>query len=257
VHPLVRLFDGFLIHSRGGNGAPLSQSPEPVVNAPQVVRIREDLREPVMTFQTETDLMTLGSLPSRQPDTSHVRLWEVAGTAHADTYSLVVGFQDIGNSSTAAEILVTSEPIPGIIQCESPINSGPQHFVLNAAIAALDRWVRGEGAPPTAPLLEVAGDPPAYVVDELGNVHGGIRTSWVDVPIAKLSGLGQRGGSFCGIFGTTVPFDAATLAGLYPTHEAYVSAVTASTDAAVAAGFLRAADAPLIKQAAAESDIGS
>jgi hypothetical protein len=69
--------------------------------------------------------------------------------------------------------------------------------------------------------------------------------------------LGQRGGSFCGIFGTTVPFDAATLAGLYPTHEAYVSAVTASTDAAVAAGFLRAADAPLIKQAAAESDIGS
>ena len=29
IHPLVHLYDGFLIHSRGGGGAALSQAPQP------------------------------------------------------------------------------------------------------------------------------------------------------------------------------------------------------------------------------------
>ncbi|MFN8028177.1 MAG: alpha/beta hydrolase domain-containing protein [Acidimicrobiia bacterium] len=41
------------------------------------------------------------------------------------------------------------------------------------------------------------------------------------MPVAKLSGLGQSGQSFCGIFGTTVPFDAAKIAQLYPSHAAF------------------------------------
>lgn len=256
VHPLVRLYDGFLVHSRGGNGAPLSQSPEPDIAAPAVARIRTDLSEPVLTFQTETDLITLGYLPARQPDSRNFRLWEVAGTAHADTYTLVVGFGDKGDTTAGAELLVVANPIPGFIECDTPINSGYQHFVLKAAVHALDRWVRGEGAPPAAPLLELAGDPPAYVLDELGNVRGGIRTPSVDVPLATLSGLGQTGGNFCRIFGTTVPFDDAMLADLYPTHAGYVAAVNDATDSAVDAGFIRPADAEMIKQAAEESDIG-
>jgi len=256
VHPLVRLYDGFLIHSRGGGSAPLSQAPEPAVANPPVVRIRDDLQEPVLTFQTETDLITLGYLAARQPDGSRFRLWEVAGTAHADTYTLVVGFQDKGDSPAAAELVLTAVPIPGFIECDRPINSGPQHFVLKAAIAALDRWIRGEGTPPMAPRLEVAGEPAVFVLDELGNARGGIRTPAVDVPIATLSGLGQSGGTFCGIFGTTVPFDVEPLAQLYPDHDAYVSAVNEATDSAVEAGFIRPADGQLIKAAAAESDIG-
>jgi hypothetical protein len=252
VHPLARLYDGFLIHSRGGNGAPLSQSPEPEVSVPDVVRIRTDLAEPVLTFQTETDLITLGYLPARQPDGPRFRLWEAAGTAHADTYTLIVGFDDTGEDNAAAECVVSSSPIPNIIDCATPINSGPQHVVLKAAIAALDRWVRGEGEPAMAPRLEVAGMPAEFVLDDFGNVRGGIRTPAVDVPIATLSGLGQTGSNFCRIFGTTVPFDAATLADLYPTTADYVSAVSAAADSAVAAGFIRPADAEIIKAGAAE-----
>jgi len=107
-----------------------------------------------------------------------------------------------------------------------------------------------------APRLEVAGEPAVFVLDELGNARGGIRTPAVDVPIATLSGLGQSGGTFCGIFGTTVPFDVEPLAQLYPDHDAYVSAVNEATDSAVEAGFIRPADGQLIKAAAAESDIG-
>src|SRR5262249_4168405 len=107
VDPLVRVYDGFLVHSRGGGGAALSQAPEPVVPVSGVAHIRSDVRVPVLTFQTETDLIGLGYFPDRQPDSSHFRLWETAGTAHADTYTLSVGMNDLGNSTDAAKILVT------------------------------------------------------------------------------------------------------------------------------------------------------
>lgn len=256
VHPLVRLFDGFLVHSRGGGSAALSQEPEPAVATPAVVRVRTDLDEPVLTFQTETDLITLGYLPARQPDSDSFRLWEAAGTAHADTYTLLVGFTDKGDTTRGAELIVEAAPIPGFIECDSPINSGPQHFVLKAAVHALDQWVRGAGAPPSAPLLDVdsAG---SFVLDDFGNVRGGIRTAAVDVPLAILSGLGQSGGNFCRIFGTTMPFDDAMLRTLYPTREAYVGAVTHATDDAVARGYIRPADAEIIKAAAEEADLGA
>jgi hypothetical protein len=255
VHPLVGIYDGFLIHSRGGGSAPLSQAPQAEVPAPAIVRTRTDLRAPVLTFETETDLIALGYVNARQPDGPSFRLWEVAGTAHADTYTLVVGFGDLG-TPRGAEVLITTMPIPGIIACDRPINSGYQHFVLKAAIAALDRWVRNpDDAPPVAPRLEVSGDPPAFALDSFGNVRGGIRTPIVDVPIAVLSGLGQTGETFCSLFGTTVPFNAEMLVALYPTHEDYVAAVNDATDRAVDAGFIRPADAPLIKTAATESAI--
>ena len=255
IHPLVGVFDGFLIHSRGGSGAALSQVPQPAIGAPSVAHIRGDLTVPVLVFETETDLITLRYLPDRQDDAALFRLWEVAGTSHADTYTLTVGSTDKGDSPDVANILVTTSPIPNIIVCDTPINSGPQHWVLKAALAALDRWVRGGDAPATAPRLEIAGDPAAYVLDDLGNVRGGIRTPYVDAPIAKLSGLGQSGGSFCGIFGTTVCFDDATRTALYPTPDDYATAVNESTDAAVAAGFILEPDGALIKAAAAASGV--
>ena len=85
---------------------------------------------------------------------------------------------------------------------------------------------------------------------------GGIRTPAVDAPVAMLSGLGQTGSSFCFLFGTTVPFDDATRAALYPTGKAYVSAVARSARAAVRAGFLLRPDARAIRKSAAASGVG-
>jgi hypothetical protein len=257
VHPLAEVYDGFLVHSRGGGGTPLSQAPQPAIGVPASAQLRNDLRVPVLVFETETDLITLGYFPDRQPDSPRFRLWEVPGTAHADTYLLVVGRTDLGNSPAAAELVLTSSPIPGLITCGQPINSGPQHFVLNAGVAALDRWVRHGKPPSHAPRLEIAtGPPPMLMLDVHGNALGGIRTPAVDVPIATFSGLGQTGSTFCFLFGTTVPFDRATLGALYPGHETYVSAVAKATNRAVRAGFIVKPDGRLIKAAAAESDIG-
>jgi len=255
IDPRDRVYDGYFVHSRGGGGAALSQDPQPAINLPEVARFRGDLRVPVMLLQTETDLIVLGYLPDRQADGPLLRLWEVAGTSHADTYTLGAGFSDLGGDPAVAAVVENSSPIPGIIDCARPVNSGPQHFVVNAALHALERWVRLGAPPPRAPRLEVAGED--FVLDEHGNVLGGIRTNYVDAPIAKLSGLGQTGGGFCFIFGTTDLFDEATLDMLYPDHASYVAAVEEATDRAVRGRFVLPPDADLIVEQAEQSDIGS
>ena len=255
IHPRDDIFDGFLIHSRGSLlPAPLSQAPLEMIATPGATRIRDDINVPVLTFQAETDLTLLGFLPARQPDSERFRLWEVAGTAHADTYTTVVGLTDRGGSPDVAEIVITTRPQPFAPACGAPINSGPHHWVLKAAVDALNRWVREGVPPPIAPRLEVAGN--RLVRDEHGNAVGGIRTPQVDVPIATLSGEGQAGSLFCLLFGTTVPFSAEKLAALYPTQADYVTAFHAATDAAVEAGFLLPADAALMKTHAETQSLG-
>lgn len=258
VHPLADIYDGFLVHSRGNIGAALSEAPQPVIPVPGAAPIRSDLNVPVLTFETESDLGLLGYLPARQPDSDRFRLWEVAGTAHADAYTTVIGFTDLGDSPDAARLVETTMPVPlpGFM-CPVPINSGPQHYVLNAALAALNRWVREGTLPPIAPRLEVAGSPPTIVRDANGNALGGIRTPQVDAPIATIKGDGQTGSILCLLFGSTAKFDEAMLAALYPDHDAYVAAFNAATDDAVQAGFLVSTDAELMKTFAAESDIGN
>ncbi|MBM4361431.1 MAG: hypothetical protein FJ104_02030 [Deltaproteobacteria bacterium] len=255
LHLREHAYDAYLVHSRGAGAAPLSQEPEEDHPVASPAYLRDDLDVPVLTFQAETDLFGLGFHADRQADTALHRTWEVAGTAHADLYTLQVGPPDRGDDPSVAGIQLVAEPIPGIVKCDAPVNAGPQHFVLKAGFAGLEQWMRGGDALPGAPLLEVAGDPPALVRDTHGIAEGGTRTPHVDVPTATLSG-DAVGGGLCMLFGSTVPFDAAKLASLYPTHAEYVTKVKASTAAAVAAGYLLAPDAALIDQQAELSDIG-
>jgi hypothetical protein len=256
IHPLADIYDGYLVHSRGSLGVPLSEAPQPAIAVPGTAQIRSDLNVPVLTFETETDLVLLGYLAARQPDSERFRLWEVAGTAHADTYTVVVGSTDRGDSPDAAKLVVSTMAIPGFT-CSIPVNSGPQHFVLNAAFDALNRWVRDGTPPPSAPRFAADPGPPVTIArDANGNVTSGIRTPQMDVPIATLSGEGQSGSIVCALFGTTLPFDDATLSALYADHAAYVAAFDAATDQAVQAGFILPPDAELMKAAAAQSDIG-
>ncbi|MBA2280009.1 MAG: alpha/beta hydrolase domain-containing protein [Actinomycetota bacterium] len=58
-----------------------------------------------------------------------------------------------------------------------------------------------------------------------------------------LSGEAAPAGDIlCMLFGSSTPFDAATLASLYPTRDSYLDAFDAALDETVAAGFARAAD---------------
>jgi len=91
----------------------------------------------VLTLQTETDLTFLNYFAARQDDSNRFRLWEIAGTSHADAYT-GVGQTDLGNSPDIVALIITNSPVEGIITCNLPVNSGPQHFVVNAAFAAIN-----------------------------------------------------------------------------------------------------------------------
>lgn len=259
VHPLAHVYNGYLIHSRGGYGfPPLSEAPQAQIDTPPGTLIRVDGDVPVLVFETESDVTMLDYFTARQDDSLNFRLWEVAGTAHADTYTLGVGSTDLGDSpDVAAVVFGMTDVYGGILQCDQPINSGPQHYVLNAAFKKLIRWVRTGRAPASAPRLIVTPGAPATInVDEHGNALGGVRTPWVDTPIATFGGA-QAGSLLCTIFGTTTPFDAAKLASLYPTHEAFTDAFNRSLRQAVQLGWIVRRDARLIREWAAASSIGN
>ena len=258
IQPLAHSYDGFLVHSRGGGSAPLSQAPQADVPTPPVVYFRPDLGVPVLAVETETDLMVLEYLPDRQADSAGFRLWEAAGTAHADDYISNLGAGDDGRGAAGlaglAAMLSPPAGTPGF-SCGRPINTGEGHYVVDAAVYALNRWAATGIPPARAPRLQVTAAGTGFVLDANGNARGGVRTPAVEVPVATLSGLGQSGASFCFLFGTTVPLSAARLAALYPSHARFVARWSADTLTGVARGFLRPADAAELISAAAKSSI--
>jgi Alpha/beta hydrolase domain len=268
VDPLAKVYDGFLIHSRFGPSSRLDGASMMGASAslPQPTRLRTDLRVPVLTVITETDLIG-GGLPgfygARQPDYGHLRVWEVPGTAHADMYTFLVGFMDSG-STPLDKLAAAWQPTDKILgmQLAKPINSGPQHhYVVQAALFNLDRWIK-TGHPPSgaAPMKVTASadKPPALVLDANGETEGGVRTPWVDVPIARLSGIGNSGSPLAGLAGVTESFDAATLDRLYPGGKSeYLKKFDASLDSAIKAGFILPADRQEILDLAALAYHGS
>lgn len=248
VDPLAKVYDGVLIQARGGSSAPLDgirmdrARPEFFSNP---VRIREDVRVPVLTVQSETDVLQLMSGIARQDDTDMIRLWEIAGAAHADTYLLGAAAQDHPGIAPEklAELVAPSANVMGM-QLGKPVNAGPQqHYVMQAAVVQLDRWLRDGTPPPEAARLALSADGKAFELDDNGNVRGGIRTPWVDVPTAVLSGLAQEGPGFARLFGSTEPFAADRLKALYPGGKTeYLSRFEAALDSAVSAGVILAGD---------------
>jgi hypothetical protein len=234
VQPLTQMFDGFLIHSRGGSAAPLGEPDKGIDVAGSIggkpTQVRTDGEAPVMVVETETDLLgILSYLPARQDDSERFRLWEIAGTAHADKFQI--------------------GPVEEALGCSQPINRGQQAYVLRAALRSLDTWVSDGTAPPEADRLSVDTDatPPAYVLDDLGIAGGGIRTPAVDAPVDVLSGMpGPDSSIICLLMGTTTPLDDTKLAGLYESRDQYEADYEAATDAMIDAGFALGDDRDLL-----------
>jgi Alpha/beta hydrolase domain len=233
VAPAAKVYDGYLIHSNGAAGAPLSGTQRP----PVPTLLRTDLNRPVLNFETETDV--LGHLPARQADDRNHRLWEATGTAHVDNDALtLIGFQDHRQNPQDIDSGCTARP-----------NIAPEAYLFDTAYAALDTWVRTGRAPAQAPRMQINAEGTGLARDAMGNGLGGIRLPQIAVPTATLTGTGNTpadanpNSRFCVLFGTTTPFTPATLAALYPTHAAYVRAFTAATATLVRQGFLLPADA--------------
>jgi len=228
VAPLTDAFDGYFVHSRGASGLPLAAPGKPAGIADSLGRapaiFRTDQDTPILDAQTESDTGLLESLAARQPDDAHFRLWEVAGTAHADAHLL------------GAEA--------SLLDCGLPVNNGPMHVVAKAALHALDQWMRTGTPPPSAPRFDITtGAKPAVVRDADGIVFGGIRTPLVDVPVDVLSSfVAPNASTICVLSGSTKPLSDARLAQLYPSRTDYLQRYNADADQAIASGYVLAAD---------------
>jgi hypothetical protein len=217
----TNVFDGFFVHSRSSSAAHPDGTRD-ARGADVRFRFRDDLDVPVIAVETETDINLMRYGTARQPDTDNLRVWEVAGTAHADFY------------------LLDSEFAP----CPAGINRGPSHYLTESGMAALLAWTeKGEAPPHGQRLKTTAPDSVDIVRDADGNALGGIRTPAVDVPAATLTGAAAPGAPvLCALFGGTTPFDEAELAERYGTKEKYLEAFDKALDSVIAKGFVRKAD---------------
>lgn len=264
VDRLARVYDGFFIHSRFGSASSLSGVPmgggagAGAVVVPPHVRFRPDLRVPVLSLITETDLLgarLTGYAGSRRPDDARLRVWELAGAAHADNYMFGGAFIDSGKQGIAALAKVFQPSRQGPMGPETvALNPGmPHHYVTQAAVVAIDRWVRTGRSPASTPLMLLApGAAPAAVRDAHGIARGGIRTPWTDVPTVRLSGQGDPK-SFIGMLaGSGEPMTKAELATLYPGGKTeYLRRFTVALDKSITAGHVLAADRQEILEIAA------
>jgi len=244
----TKVFDGYLLHSRFGTAAALDGTSifvSSLSSNPMKPQVRADVRVPVMTVITETDLIGAarpGYLEARQEDSERFRLWEIAGTAHADNYMLQVGSMDSG-VAPIEQLAEAFAPTKLLMGMELPyfINFAPQHhYVLQSALRRLHDWVRSGHLPATAKRLETKQPGvPELVVDYHGIACGGIRTPWVEVPIALTSGVSGDPGGIAGLFGSGEPFSQLMLDQLYPEGKSdYLQRFASSLSDAIAAGFL-------------------
>lgn len=246
VDPLARVYDGFFIHSRFGMAAALDGSGMGIrPEDPAFVRFRPDLRVPVLALITETDLID-GRRPgynrARRPDDRRLRVWEVPGAAHADNYMFGGGNRDNGRLPIAelAKVFVPSRQGPLSLEAV-PLNPGlPHHYVGQAAVAALDSWLRTGRPPASTQRIAMA----ANVADDVrrdahGIALGGVRSPWTDVPTIRLSGKGDPKSFVGSLAGSGVQLTKAELAALYPGGKAeYLRKFAAALDAAVRAGHI-------------------
>jgi len=97
---------------------------------------------------------------------SQLRVFEFAGMAHIDSRDAAAYYPD---------------------PCKMPISRFPMAIYMSVALDYLFKWVDKGMTPPHADRfyvdLNTENDGSMFALDEFGNVKGGIRTTYVDVPV--------------------------------------------------------------------------
>lgn len=234
IHPLdVKangrpIYDAYLIAMASGP-TPINQCAAPIPAGDPRRQIR-NAGVPVVRVMSQSDYLT--SIRARLTDNdeppNQMRNYEIAGAAHATP-------DELNFAAAPADIEKGGRAVPPMSCNEGPRSRFPNGPAFNAIFRNLDIWVRKGIPPPRAEQIKVENGKP--VLDAQGNVTGGVRSPFVDVPVSAWYG-NSTGESFCRIAGHEVPFDNTRLKQLYPTHGAYVKAVRDDVSKLVAERFL-------------------
>jgi hypothetical protein len=246
IHPLdveangKPMFDGYLLGTPV-LGTPINQCGAPIPgNDPR--RLVHNTGVPVIRVMTQSDYLL--AIAARQPDSDTApqlfRNYELAGAGHATP-------DELHFSAAPADITKGGQTVPPMNCKEGPRSRFPSSVGFNAAWSNLVDWVRKDIPAPRAEPIRVENG--KAVLDAFGNVMGGVRSPFVDVPTATWSGA-STGESFCFIAGHEKPFDPAGIKELYRDQKTYARKVTTNVQKLVKERWITRADgAQLIAEA--------
>jgi hypothetical protein len=246
IQPVSHAYDGFLARAPFNLTAISRCAAAPAANDPrQAVR---DVGVPVVAVAGEGDLVN--TYVSRRADSDapadRYRLYEVAGAAHIDRFAYL-GFPSLADQAAAGNAQGT-EAWPFTAPCTPPVALMDQSMLrigYDVAMDALDKWVRRGVVPKRAPRVETTpgqGSAFSVVADEFGNGRGGLRTTYVDVPVAKYATTSPGPGN-CPEIGHVDRIEIERLLRTYGTFDRYASRVKASINRLAGEGWLTKADA--------------
>jgi hypothetical protein len=194
------IMDGYLATSTLGN-APMMIVDVPTVHMPTMTEVNSGAPSGAAFRRADSD----------EP-ANRYRLFEVAGMAHANSRETP-----------------TYVPNP----CTLPVSDFPWGAMAAMGLDHLIKWADQGIVPPHAAPLEfdndTANDGSRLALDANGNVKGGVRNTYVDVPVAAY-GVPNAGATpaaqfNCSIAGWRLAYDAETMNGLYKNKGAYISAI--------------------------------
>jgi hypothetical protein len=261
IHPHAKLangkfvYDGYLSRNPGNIQRVNQCAAPPQANDPRGGFHRK-LGVPVIAVVAQGEVPA--SLSLRRDDSDdradRFRLYEVAGVSHIDkaAYSQ---FPVVADQIAAVGATQGTPEWPFNITCEPPIPLTEQPaltYVYDAAFQHLFRWARRGTAPPKAPRMELkqgaaeSNSTATVALDEYGNGLGGVRTPYVEVPVASYF-VTTPGPGTCGELGHTVELEHSRLAVMYPDVKAYRNKVAQVINRLVIEGWLTKSDGQTIQ----------
>ncbi len=238
-------FDAFLLNVYAGCPCALDPATAPA-SLPEVginrfdllptstYLLRDDVGQPVIVLNSECELEVYDR--RYQPDTSYLRFWEVAGSAH-------FGFM----TERGME-----QMFKAVLEGTCRVSFAPAN---RAALHSLQRWMEGGEPPLHQPRLQKFGTPPALPRDDHGNATGGIRWPDVEAPLGTHVGIGPAGG-LEHLMGRTIPFPVDKIKALYGTRDRWLDRVSGALDRLVETGVVLPDDASTFLIAASTKDMG-
>jgi hypothetical protein len=252
IHPLATLddgkpvYDGYLIKSTG-RAAKINDCAGQFdwYDSRNVVRAKD---VPVIRMMTQGDITGSGathpdkSCAYRRHDSDvswdRFRLYEVAGS------SISSSFARFSYSCQEDALKAGGRYVPTLL---NDYDFRIDYF-MKGALANLDLWVRKGTPPPRAERLAVwecfPNNNAYFATDEIGNVLGGVRNPYVDVPIAIYPQDGAP-----------IPLSQEVLSELYPSHGSYVNQVNSHTRELVKECWISKDDAQEILKRATQAEI--
>jgi hypothetical protein len=180
----------------------------------------------IFSMDEETSFTGQPQAP-RAPDSPHFVVWEEAGASHEP----ISWWQYRLATQEKQGELPPGSPDPVNAACS--VNRAPIAYRDDAMLYWTQKYLTTGAEPPSAPRIErTSSTDDTPVRDANGLVVGGLRDSFIQVPVALNTGTG------CPFWGTYTPWSTAKIDATYPTHADYVNEVSAWDNSEVKHGWL-------------------